>query len=221
MSGQPFSGAPQIAPYSAPPQAPVSMQPPPGPWAQQSASPQTMQPQSPPEQAVFAPPVIGRDGSKQRKTKAYKAPKQIQPRQKDERGLKGYVYLGLTITVLLGAVMTVWLWLLSPNKDEADLDQANTEGAGAEDVVIESWNEGEVRLTWTAAPDSEGLRYIVFAQRVGDEQAEALNPEGTVETEFTAAGLIPSEDYCFTVGLLRTIDEVPKADPVCTADLAE
>jgi hypothetical protein len=235
MSGQPFSGAPQIAsfsgapqiaPYSAPPQAPVSMQPPPGPWAQQSASQQTMQPQSPPEQAVFAPPVIGRDGSKQRKTKAYKAPKQIQPRpagrQKDERSLKGYVYLGLAITVLLGAVMTVWLWLLSPNKDERDLDQANTDGGGAvEQLAIASWNEGEVSLTWTAPPEGENLRYIVFAQRVGDEKAEALNPEGTVETEFTAAGLIPSEDYCFTVSALWDINEVPMSEPVCTADLAE
>jgi hypothetical protein len=222
MSGQPFSGAPQIAPYSAPPQAPVSMQPPPGPWAQQSAPPQSMQPQSPSEQAVFAPPVIGRDGSKQRKTQAYKAPKQVQPKQKDDRSLKGYVYLGLAITVLLGGVMTVWLWLLTPDKTGDDFDQANMDGGGgAENVAIESWNEGEVILTWTAAPDSDGLRYIVFAQRVGDEKAEALNPDGTLETEFTAAGLIPSEDYCFTVGLLRNINTVPKSEPVCTADLAE
>jgi hypothetical protein len=216
MSGQPFSGAPQIAPYSAPPQAPVSMQPPPGPWAPQHA----VQAQSPPEQ-VFAPPVIGREGAKPRKTKAYKAPKQIQPRQKDERGLKPYILLGLAITVLLGGVMTVWLWLLTPNKGGDDLDQANMEGEGATDLVIESWNEGEVILSWTAAPDSENLKYIVFAQRVGDEQAEALNPEGTLETEFTTAGLIPTEDYCFTVSLLRNIDNVPKSEPVCTADLGE
>ncbi len=88
-------------------------------------------------------------------------------------------------------------------------------------VAIESWNEGEVALTWTAAEDSEGLRYIVFAQRVGDEKAEALNPEGTTATEFTAAGLIPTEDYCFTVGVLRSVDEVPMSEPVCTADLAD
>ena len=75
-----------------------------------------MQQHSPAPEQVFAPPVIGRDGSKQRKTKAYKAPKQVQPRQKDDRSLKGYVYLGLAITVLLGGVMSVWLWLLSPDK---------------------------------------------------------------------------------------------------------
>ncbi len=75
---------------------------------------------------MFAPPVIGRDGAKPRKTKAYKAPKPIQPKQKDERSLKSYVYLGLAITVLLGGIMTVWLWLLTPNRDGDDLDQANT-----------------------------------------------------------------------------------------------
>lgn len=226
MSAQPFSGAPMsaapnIAPYSAPPQAPVSMQPPAMPWTPQAApqSPQ-MQQHAAPQEQVFAPPVIGRDGSKQRKTKAYKAPKQIQPRQKDERSLKSYVYLGLAITVLLGGIMTVWLWLLTPNKDGEDLEQANTAGAAAQQVAIESWDEGEVSLTWTAAEDSEGLRYIVFAQRVGDEKAEALNPDGTVETAFTTAGLIPTEDYCFTIGLLRSVDDVPMSDPVCTADLA-
>lgn len=236
MSAQPFSGAPQIAPYSAPPQAPVSMQPPPAVWTKYPTDPPrggyqtTMEPNTPNvrdqplpvQQVVFAPPVIGRDGSKQRKTKAYKAPKQIQPRQKDERSLKSYVYLGLAITVLLGGIMTVWLWLLTPNKGGEDLDQADTDGSGAaQEVVIESWNEGEVSLTWSAAEDSEGLRYIVFAQRVGDEKAEALNPDGTTETAFTAAGLIPTEDYCFTVGVLRSVDDVPMSQSVCTADLAD
>ena len=234
MSAQPFSGAPQalhnpaapnIAPYSAPPQAPVSMQPPAMPWTPQAApqhAPSPAQQHSSAPEQVFAPPVIGREGAKQRKAKAYKAPKPIQPRQKDERSLKSYVYLGLAITVLLGGIMTVWLWLLTPNKGGDDLDQANTSGSdAAEAVAIASWNEGEVALTWTAAADSDGLRYIVFAQRVGDEKAEALNPEGTVETEFTSAGLIPTEDYCFTVGVLRSVDDVPMSEPVCTADLAD
>jgi serine/threonine-protein kinase PknK len=230
MSAQPFSGAPQqalhnpaaqhVAPYSAPPQAPVSMQPPPAPWNPQAAqqSPQ-MQQQASQQEQVFAPPVIGREGAKPRKTKAYKAPKQIQAKQKDERSLKSYVYLGLAITVLLGGIMTVWLWLLTPNKGGEDLDQANTAGEAAQELVIESWNEGQVSLTWTAAADAEGLRYIVFAQRVGDEKAEALNPEGSTETEFSTGGLIPTEDYCFTVGVLRSVDEVPMSESVCTADL--
>jgi serine/threonine-protein kinase PknK len=224
MSAQPFSGAPQqhapsIAPYSAPPQAPVSMQPPPMPWSRQS--PQAQQ-QAAPQEQVFAPPVIGRDGSKPRKTKAYKAPKQVQPRQKEERSLKSYVYLGLAITVLLGGIMTVWLWILTPNTGADDLEQANTEGGdAAQELVIESWSDGEVSLTWTAAADADGLRYIVFAQRVGDEQAEPLNPDGTTETEFSSAGLIPTEDYCFTVGVLRSINDVPMSESVCTADLAD
>jgi hypothetical protein len=223
MSGQPFSGAPQIAQYSAPPQAPVSMQPPPAPWSpQHAAQQQAVQQQSPPEQ-VFAPPVIGREGTKPRKTKAYKAPKQIQPRQKDERGLKPYILLGLAITVLLGGVMTVWLWLLTPNKDGDDLDQANTDGKGAPTgLTIESWNNGEVTLSWSPPEDAPGdMEYFVFAQRVGDEKAEALNLDGTVETTFTTAGFVPSDDYCFQVSAFWSINEVPMSEPVCTADLGE
>ncbi|MCC3762168.1 protein kinase [Glycomyces sp. TRM65418] len=224
LSAQPFSGAPQVAPYSAPPQAPVSMQPPAVPWSPQQ-SPQAgspMQQHSPAPEQVFAPPVIGREGAKQRKTKAYKAPKQIQPRQKDERSLKSYVVLGLVITVLLGGVMTVWLWLLSSDKSEDDLDQANTEGQGApQDLAIESWEGGEVTLSWTAPEGGENLQYVVFAQREGDEQAEPLNLEGTLETAFTANGLIPEADYCFKVSALWSVDRVPMSEPVCTADLAE
>lgn len=223
MSAQPFSGAPQqqaanVAPYSAPPQAPVSMQPPPMPWSPQAPQ---QSPQAAQHEQVFAPPVIGRDGSKPRKPQAYKAPKQVQPKQKDERSLKSYVYLGLAITVLLGGIMTVWLWLLTPNKGAEDLDQANTSGEAAQELTIAQWGDGTVDLTWTAAEDAEGLRYLVFATRVGDEKAEPLNPEGTTETEFTAAGLIPSEDYCFTVGVLRAVDDVPMSEPVCTTDLAD
>jgi hypothetical protein len=176
-----------------------------------------------PEQQVFAPPVIGRDGTKQRKTKAYKPPKPIQPKQPDGRSLKGYVFLGLAISVVLGLVMTLWLWLLVPNKDGGDLDQANTDGQGAPTgLAIESWDQGEVTLAWTAPENApETLRYIVFAQRVGDEKAEALNQEGTLETEYTTGGLSPDQEYCFQVSALWSIDEVPMSEPVCTADLAD
>ncbi|MEU6859448.1 protein kinase [Glycomyces sp. NPDC046736] len=240
MSATPFSGAPQqaaaagVAPYSAPPQAPVSMQPPATPWTpQQQAHPGQVQqmpgqpmsaaPQSAaPDQQVFAPPVIGRDGAKQRKTQAYKAPKQIQPKQKDERSLKSYAILGLVISVVLGAVMTVWLWLLTPNKDPGDVDKANTDGRGApEAVTIESWADGEVTLSWQPPEADAELTYIVFAQRVGDEQAEALNPQGTNEMEFTAAGFIPTESYCFQVTAVWSVDELPMSDPVCTSDLGD
>jgi hypothetical protein len=220
MSAAPFSGAPaSVAPYSAPPQAPVSMQPPPSPWAVQQAPPAPAQP----EPQVFAPPVIGRDGAKQRKTKAYKPSKPSQPKQADGRSLKGYVYLGLAISVVLGLVMTLWLWLLVPNKDGDDLDQANTDGQGAPTgLTIESWNEGEVTLAWDAPEGAtDTLRYIVFAQRVGDEKAEALNTEGTLETEFTTGGFSPDQEYCFQVSALWSVDRVPMSEPVCTGDLGD
>lgn len=232
-SAQPFSGvpaspAPQIAPYSAPPQAPVSMQPPPSPWNAQQAAPQhsaspVQQHAAPPEQQVFAPPVIGRDGAKQRKTQAYKAPKPVQRKEKDNRSLKGYVILGLSISVVLGLVMTLWLWLIVPNKDGDDLDQADTDGGGAPTgLAIESWNEGEVTLVWNAPEGAtDSLRYIVFAQRVGDDQAEALNKDGTLETTYTSGGFSPDQDYCFLVSALWAVDEVPKSEPACTADLGD
>ncbi|THV31243.1 protein kinase domain-containing protein [Glycomyces paridis] len=226
MSAAPMSAAPNLAPYSAPPQSPVSMQPPPSPWnpqAAQASPPMSAQPQSAvPEQQVFAPPVIGRDGAKQRKTKAYKAPKQIQPRQKDERSLRSYVYLGLAITVLLGGVMTVWLWLLADTTSPEDLDQAETTGSEApQEVAIESWANGEVTLTWTAPSEDAQLSYLVFAQRVGEDEAELLNPQGTTDTAFTASGFIPTEDYCFNVASLVAVDKTPTSEPVCTADLGE
>jgi serine/threonine-protein kinase PknK len=223
MSAQPFSGAPQqmapnIAPYSAPPQAPVSMQPPPMQWSPQQAQQQAAQ-----QEQVFAPPVIGRDGTKQRKTKAYKAPKQIQPRQKDERSLKSYVYLGLAITVLLGGIMTVWLWILTPNQGAEDLEQANTEGQGAPTgLTIESWSEGEVTLAWDEPEGaSDSLRYIVFAQRVGDEKAEALDETGTTDSTYSVGGFNPDDEYCFVVSALWDVNNVPKSEPVCTADLGD
>ncbi|RRS02046.1 protein kinase domain-containing protein [Glycomyces terrestris] len=226
MSAQPFSGAPasaapHIAPYSAPPQAPVSMQPPPTPWTPQASPMQ--QHAAPPQEQVFAPPVIGRDGAKQRKTKAYKPAKQVQPKQKDPRSLKGYVVLGLAISVVLGLVMTLWLWLLVPNKGAEDLDQAETDGQNAPTgLVIESWNNGEVTLSWTAPEGATAsLKYFVFAQRVGDEKAEVLDEAGTSETTYTVAGFVPDDDYCFQVSAMWDINHVPMSEPVCTADLGE
>ncbi len=212
----PVSSAPPVsaAPHSAPPQAPVSMQPPATPWMRQQA-PQTHAPQQP----VFAPPVIARDGEKRPQSRPLKTPKAPKPRSpRDERGLKPYVVLGLVITVVLGAVMTVWLWLLSPDGSPEDLDQANTEGDGApQNLAIESWADGQITLSWDAPDEESRLEYLVFAIRAGDEKAEPIG-QPTTDTEFTGGGLNPAEDYCFQVGAVHAVDDVPMSEPVCTDD---
>ncbi|GAB3222945.1 hypothetical protein GCM10027447_10190 [Glycomyces halotolerans] len=219
-------GAPPVsaAPHSAPPQAPVSMRPPTTPWTRQQAAAGAPQGQggagtmeAAPQPQPFAPPVISRDGDK-RAHKPAKAPRAPKPRRpKDDRGLKSYVILGLVITVVLGAVMVGWLWLISPDSPD-EIDPATLDGAGApQQLQIVSWNGGTVELSWEAPVEDSQLQYFVMAQRVGDEQASRLG-EPTTSTDFTASGLIPSEDYCFTVFALWSTDNTPMSDPVCTDD---
>ncbi|GAB3650559.1 protein kinase domain-containing protein [Glycomyces tarimensis] len=210
-SGPPVSAAP----HSAPPQAPVSMRPPVTPWTGQQAGAQA----PPVHQPAFAPPVITREGDKKSGTRPPVAPKAPKPRRpRDERSLRPYVVLGVVLTLLLGSVMVVWLWLLTPDEGPEDIEQANTEGDRApRNLVIESWVDGEVALRWEAPAEDSELQYFVFAQRVGDEQADRLG-EPTSDTALTAGGLIPSEDYCFQVGAFWSVDDVPMSDPVCTDD---
>lgn len=214
-------GAPPVsaAPHSVPPQAPVSMQPPMTPWTQQVPPPAQA---GAPQQPAFAPPVIARDGEKRSQPRPVKAPRPPKPRgPRNERGLKPYVLLGLVITVVLGAVMTVWLWLLSPDEPADDLEQATTDGDGApQGLAITSWADGEITLTWEAPTEDAQLEYLVFAVRAGDEKAEQIGPP-TIDTEFVGGGLNPDEDYCFQVGAVHAVDKVPMSEPVCTDDQDE
>ncbi|THV39435.1 protein kinase domain-containing protein [Glycomyces buryatensis] len=222
VSGTPQASAPPIStvPYSAPPHAPVSMQPPNTPWMPQQAMQQGAPPQQAPQPA-FAPPVIGREGERQHKSRPMKAPKAPpRPRERGQQGgLRPYVILGLVITVVLGAVMGGWLWLIAPNKTEEDLDPAQLEGDGApQDLTIESWADGQITLSWSAPAEDSQLSYTVFVQRVGDEQAELLGQGPTTETTITSAGLSPADEYCFQVGAVWEVDRVPMSDEVCTGD---
>ncbi|WP_156926065.1 protein kinase domain-containing protein [Glycomyces arizonensis] len=208
------ASAPPIsaAPHSVPPQAPVSMRPPMTPWMHQQAPAPAPQQQPP----VFAPPVITRDNEKRPSSRALKAPKA--PKPHDERSLKPYVILGSVITVVLALVMVGWLWLISPNGDAGDLDPADLDGEGApKNVAIDSWVDGQIALSWEAPTEEADLEYFVTATRVGDDMAEPLG-EPTTDTEFTAGGLSPAEDYCFRVTAVWAVDNVPTSDPVCTDD---
>jgi serine/threonine-protein kinase PknK len=200
---------------SAPPQAPVSMHPPSTPWAppQQAPAPVSATPQ---QQAAFPPPVISRD--KQKQPKAPKAPAPA-----DGRSLKSYVVLGLVITVVLGIVMTSWLWFINrpgaadDTEEPEALDLAQIDGDGAPvNVAIESWANGQVTLTWESPVENAQLEYVILSRRVGDDMAEPLNT--TTENSYTASGLNPAVDYCFIVGAVWAHNELPTADPVCTND---
>ncbi len=214
----PPGSAPPVSsmPYSAPPQAPVSMQPPATPWTQQQAPPAPA-PAPAGQQPVFAPPVIAREGERRPQSRPLRTPKAPKPRgPRDERGLKPYVILGAVITVVLGAVMTVWLWIISPDGSAEDLDQAATDGEGGpQNLVIDAWAEGQVTLSWDPPSEDSALEYLVFAVREGDEQAEQIGLP-TTDTVFTGGGLNPAEDYCFQVGAVWAVDDVPMSEPVCT-----
>lgn len=216
----PQGSAPPVStvPYSAPPQAPVSMQPPPTPWTRQQAPPAPA-PAGAAGPPAFAPPVITRTGDKRAQSRPLKTPKR--PRQRSPReggGLKPYVILGAVITVVLGAVMTVWLWILAPDEPAEGIDQASTDGEGGpQNLVIDSWAEGQVTLSWDPPSEESALEYLVFAVREGEEQAEQIGLP-TTETVFTGGGLNPAEDYCFQVGAVWAVDDVPMSEPVCTDD---
>ncbi len=210
VSGVPraSSAPPAVAPYSAPPHAPVSMQPPPT-WTQQPPHGAPNAPQQP----SFAPPVIARDSERRPPVRAAKP-----QRPREERSLKPYVVLGVVITVVLGTVMTVWLWILSSRQAPDDVDQTRIDGGGApRNLVIESWMDGQITLSWEAPTEDASLEYLVFAQRVGEDRSEQIG-QPTTDTDFTGGGLNPSEDYCFRVSAVWAVDDVPTSDPVCTDD---
>lgn len=216
--GAPQGSAPPVSavPHSAPPQAPVSMRPPAAPWTPQQAPPASAPARTagPP---VFAPPVITREGDKSPQSRPLKTPKPSSPG--NGGGLKPYVVLGAVITVVLGAVMTVWLWILAPDDETPDqIEEASTDGGGGpQNLSIDSWAEGQVTLSWEAPSEDSALEYLVFAVREGEEQAEQIGLP-TTDTVFTGGGLNPAADYCFQVGAVWAVDDVPMSEPVCTDD---
>jgi hypothetical protein len=85
---------------------------------------------------------------------------------------------------------------------------------GAPDNVKLQDNHDSVSLTWGYPKDSEGP-VLISGGRVGQEQrAFQQLPAGT--TDYVVYGLNNTQDYCFTVAVVYTVDRVAASKPVCT-----
>nr|BFE69243.1 hypothetical protein GCM10020092_025440 [Actinoplanes digitatis] len=75
-------------------------------------------------------------------------------------------------------------------------------------------NRDSVSLTWRYPKGSEGP-VLISGGRTGQEQrAFQQLPAGT--TDYVVYGLNKQIDYCFTVAVVYTVDQVAASKPVCT-----
>ncbi|MEU7904363.1 fibronectin type III domain-containing protein [Actinoplanes sp. NPDC049118] len=75
-------------------------------------------------------------------------------------------------------------------------------------------NRDSVSLTWRYPKGSEGP-VLISGGRTGQEQrAFQQLPAGT--TDYVVYGLNKQNDYCFTVAVVYTVDQVAASRPVCT-----
>jgi hypothetical protein len=75
-------------------------------------------------------------------------------------------------------------------------------------------NRDSVSLTWRYPKGSEGP-VLISGGRTGQEQrAFQQLPAGT--TDYVVYGLNKQTDYCFTVAVAYTVDQVAASKPVCT-----
>jgi hypothetical protein len=75
-------------------------------------------------------------------------------------------------------------------------------------------NRDSVSLTWSYPKDSEGP-VLISGGRAGQEQrAFQQLPAGT--TDYVVYGLNNTQDYCFTVAVVYTVDRVAASKPLCT-----
>jgi len=86
-------------------------------------------------------------------------------------------------------------------------------GGAPENVKLRD-NRDSVALTWSYPKDSEGP-VLISGGRTGQEQrAFQQLPAGT--TDYVVYGLNSSQDYCFTVAVVYTVDRVAASKAVCT-----
>jgi eukaryotic-like serine/threonine-protein kinase len=93
---------------------------------------------------------------------------------------------------------------------------AGTSGAPT-DVRIEDDGGATVTLAWTD-PAGGSQSYLAVAYLSGSDDAEQYKsvPSGAAQMSVTFTGLDPALDYCFTIGVVRSVTEVSAAPPVCT-----
>ena len=90
---------------------------------------------------------------------------------------------------------------------------ASPVGGAPENVKLRD-NRDSVSLTWSYPKNSEGP-VLISGGRAGQEQrAFQQLPAGT--TDYVVYGLNNSQDYCFTVAVVYTVDRVAASKPLCT-----
>jgi hypothetical protein len=86
-------------------------------------------------------------------------------------------------------------------------------GGAPDDVKLHD-NTDSVSLTWGYPKNSEGP-VLISGGRVGQEQrAFQQLPAGT--TNYVVYGLNNTQNYCFTVAVVYTVDQVAASRPICT-----
>ncbi|MFI7599371.1 fibronectin type III domain-containing protein [Actinoplanes sp. NPDC049681] len=75
-------------------------------------------------------------------------------------------------------------------------------------------NRDSVSLTWRYPKGSEGPVLISGGRRGQEQRAFQQLAAGT--TDYVVYGLNEQNDYCFTVAVVYTVDEVAASQPVCT-----
>jgi hypothetical protein len=87
--------------------------------------------------------------------------------------------------------------------------------AGAPANVVLRDNRDSVTLTWTYPKDSEGPVLISGGRAGQDRRAFQQLPAGSAD--YVVYGLNEQLDYCFTVAVVHSTDDVATSAPICTA----
>jgi hypothetical protein len=88
-------------------------------------------------------------------------------------------------------------------------------GAGAPANVVLRDNRDSVTLTWTYPKGSEGPVLISGGRAGQDRRAFQQLPAGSAD--YVVYGLNEQLDYCFTVAVVHSTDDVATSAPICTA----
>ena len=150
------------------------------------------------------------------------APAYHQHRPEPVRRSRLPMLLGGGALVLVIAIVAVVFGVILPNAKKDPQVPDHVDGTTdvssmnpPTDLKLVSDDDKGVTLTWVD-PSPGTLTFIVFGARKGAamELMQTLDPGHTTAT---ISGLNPTQNYCFTVGALYSIDKVPKSNEVCTA----
>ncbi|GAB2930580.1 hypothetical protein GCM10027280_17600 [Micromonospora polyrhachis] len=149
------------------------------------------------------------------------------PPQPPSRRRLSIVLAGLTVVVLGAAAVIAGFTLVDDAESEPTGPAASTPppGPGPTDraaappsgVALRD-NRDNVLLTWIYPPGSEGP-VIVSGSRAGQEtRAFKELPAGS--TSYTVPNLSRSNNYCFTITIVYSVDVVARSESVCTSRAA-